>query len=43
MKSILNNLFFFIVSMLFLVSCTKEPGVGGSAIVTGKIYAEDYN
>ena len=40
MKSILNNLFFFIVTMLLLASCTKEPGVGGSAIVTGKIYAK---
>jgi len=43
MKSILNNLFFFILPILLLASCTKEPGVGGSAIVTGKIYAEDYN
>lgn len=43
MKSILNNLFFFIVTMLLLVGCIKEPGVGGSAIVTGKIYAKDYN
>ena len=43
MKSILNNLFFFILPMLLFANCTKEPGVGGSAIVTGKIYAEDYN
>ena len=43
MRSILKNLFFLIVMMLLLASCTKEPGVGGSATVTGKIYAEDYN
>jgi len=43
MKSISKVLFFFILTMLLSVSCTKEPGVGGSAIVTGKIYAEDYN
>jgi hypothetical protein len=43
MRSILKNLFFFTLTMLVSVSCTKEPGVGGSATVTGKIYAEDYN
>ena len=43
MRSILKNLFFFTLTMLLSVSCTKEPGVGGSATVTGKIYAEDYN
>jgi len=43
MKSILNILFFFILIILLSVSCTKEPGVGGSAIVTGKIYAKDFN
>ena len=43
MRSILKNLFFFTLTMLVSVSCTKEPGAGGSATVTGKIYAYDYN
>ena len=43
MRSILKNMFFFILTMFVSMSCTKEPGVGGSASVTGKIYAEDYN
>ena len=43
MRSILKTLFFFLVILLVCMRCTKEPGVGGSAIVTGKIYAEDYN
>ena len=43
MRSILKNLFFFIVTVLVSMSCTKEAGVGGSATVTGKIFAKDYN
>jgi hypothetical protein len=42
MKSILKILFFFSVTMLVSVSCTKEPGVGGSASVSGKVFAIDY-
>ena len=45
MRSILKILFFFMVMVMLLVCmrCTKEPGVGGSATVTGKIYAKDFN
>ena len=34
---------FFSVSVLLLASCNKEPGVGGLATISGKVYVYDVN
>jgi hypothetical protein len=34
---------FIAILSVFLLSCEKEPGFGGLASVTGKVYAFDYN
>lgn len=32
-----------ILSVLILSSCEKDPGEGGLASITGKVYVQDYN
>ena len=43
MRNFLNSAFFIATMIIVSSSCTKEPGVGGSASVSGKVYAKDYN
>lgn len=31
------------LAVLFLMGCEKEPGFGGLATISGKVYAYDYN
>ncbi len=33
----------FLLILLTLTSCSKEPGVGGNATIAGKVYAHHYN
>lgn len=40
---IVKIVFFITAVILVSVSCTKEPGVGGSSTVSGKLLANDYN
>jgi len=43
MRKFVKGVFVITVIMIVTASCTKEPGVGGSATVTGTILAKDYN
>jgi len=43
MKTFTKSIFFIAAIIVTSISCTKEPGVGGSATVTGNIFAKDYN
>ncbi len=36
-------LFFILISLVPITSCEKEPGEGGRASITGKVYVQDYN
>lgn len=31
------------ILILFMISCKKDPGEGGTSNITGKVYAKDYN
>ncbi len=39
----MNKLFWMGLSILFLLSCKKEEGEGGRAIIKGKVYGYDIN
>ena len=43
MKKILYVLTVVLTLITFLTSCKKEPGVGGNCIITGKVFAKNYN
>jgi len=43
MKKLSKLIMFSFLAFIIMGGCTKEPGVGGSATVTGKIYVKDYN
>ena len=36
-------LIIFLLAIIFLVSCKKEPGIGGDASIRGKVYVKHYN
>jgi hypothetical protein len=36
-------LFIVFLAGLLLTSCTKEPGIGGNASISGRLYAKHYN
>lgn len=36
-------LLFLLISFMSTTSCDKEPGEGGRASITGKVYVEDWN
>ena len=38
-----RTIYFFAFTALFLLACNKEPGVGGLASISGKIYVIDLN
>ncbi len=38
-----NNLYFLLLFCILVTSCTKQPGIGGEASITGRIYANHYN
>lgn len=42
-KFISTNICFALVLSLFLFGCSKEPGEGGRASISGKVYVSDYN
>ncbi len=43
MKKSVIKLGLIIVFVTFLGSCAKEPGIGGEATISGKVYAKHYN
>lgn len=42
-KLISTHFYLTLLLSLFLFSCSKEPGEGGRASITGKVYVLDYN
>ncbi len=32
-----------IIVIIFIISCSKEPGPGGTSSITGKVYLRDFN
>ncbi|HRF75191.1 MAG TPA: hypothetical protein PLJ00_01915 [Chitinophagales bacterium] len=43
MKKSVIKIILIIVFATNLWSCTKEPGIGGEATISGKVYAKHYN
>ena len=43
MRNFLNSVFFIAAIIIVSSSCTKEPGFGGSASVSGNMLINDYN
>ena len=43
MRKYLVSVFFIVAIIIVTSSCTKEPGVGGAAAVSGNILINDYN
>lgn len=39
----MNKLMLILISSLFLISCNKEPGEGGTSSITGKVKKYDVN
>jgi hypothetical protein len=39
----MNKLLLLIIPSLFLISCNKEPGEGGTSSITGKVWMSDVN
>lgn len=43
MKTKYLQLIFITACILFVLSCKKEPGIGGDASITGSVYVQHYN
>jgi len=39
----MNKLLLLLLPSLFLISCNKEPGEGGTSSITGKVWKQDVN
>lgn len=39
----MKNIYFTLFISLLFIGCSKEPGEGGQASITGKVYVLDYN
>ena len=39
----MNKLLLLLIPSLFLISCNKEPGEGGTSSITGKVWKSDVN